>query len=157
IRYNMPVNPTGKAHAFRGVDWVEEFNNLLTKDTYGGEGSNYTVQRILTESPNILIYRSCINNAEHNYILNGLTTARGKPDMTTTFTALGLWMATELHPNEFIQGQKCSYTVQDTVAKGFDTLICSMSDNDPVITMDIVDREGVVESITVDDLMVNEA
>ena len=27
----MLVNPTGKAHAFRGVDWVEEFNNLLTK------------------------------------------------------------------------------------------------------------------------------
>ena len=31
IRYNMLVNPTGKPHAFRGVDWVEEFNNLLTK------------------------------------------------------------------------------------------------------------------------------
>lgn len=31
IRYNMLVNPKGKPACFRAVDWVQEFNNLLTK------------------------------------------------------------------------------------------------------------------------------
>ncbi|KAH9929412.1 uncharacterized protein B0H18DRAFT_1209856, partial [Fomitopsis serialis] len=56
IRYNILVNPTGKPHAFRGVDWVVELMNLFTKDTYGGDGSNYTKDRVITESPNVLVY-----------------------------------------------------------------------------------------------------
>lgn len=31
IRLHMLVNPTGKPHAFRGVDWVVELMNLFTK------------------------------------------------------------------------------------------------------------------------------
>lgn len=31
IRLHMLVNPTGKEHAFRGVDWVVELMNLFTK------------------------------------------------------------------------------------------------------------------------------
>ena len=31
IRYNVLINPTGKAGQFRGADWVVELNNLFTK------------------------------------------------------------------------------------------------------------------------------
>jgi len=31
VRYNILVNPTGKAGQFRGADWVVELNNLFTK------------------------------------------------------------------------------------------------------------------------------
>jgi hypothetical protein len=31
IRYNILINPTGKAGKFRGVDWCVELNNLYTK------------------------------------------------------------------------------------------------------------------------------
>ncbi|KAH9842506.1 uncharacterized protein C8Q71DRAFT_827213 [Rhodofomes roseus] len=157
IRYNILVNPKGKADSFRGVDWVEEYNNLLTKDTYGGEGSNYTVNRILTESPNILVYRSCIRNAERNYILNGLTTARGLPDMTATFAGTLSHMSATLKPNNTIEGRKSDENIQDPVAKGMELMISDATDNvlgggDSGEGADVEGR-GVIGSITADDLL----
>ena len=124
-----------------------------TQDTYGGEGSNYTVNRIITESPNILVYRNCITNAERNYVLNGLTSARGKPDMSTTYRSLGLRMATELHPNKYIPGRRSGYTVQDTISEGVDLLVMDMGHSNGNEAMDDGEGGGVEENVTVDDLM----
>ncbi|KAH9833452.1 uncharacterized protein C8Q71DRAFT_909496 [Rhodofomes roseus] len=161
IRLNMLVNPKGKPDSFRGVDWVEEFNNLLTKDTYGGENSNYTINRIITESPNILTYRSCIANAERNYILTGLTTARGSPDMTRTFAALASRMAGELKPNEHIAGRKSNYVIPDTVAKGTETMVLlghstedtDMADEGGGTGETTGTSGGVINQVNVEDIM----
>ena len=59
VRYNWLCNPTGTPMGFRGVDWLLELENLYTKVIYGGSGSNYTVERIIVESPLIELYRTC--------------------------------------------------------------------------------------------------
>lgn len=128
----------------------------VSQDTYGGEGSNYTINRIITESPNILVYRNCIANAERNYVLNGLTAARGKPDMSTTYRSLGLRMATELHPNEAVSGRKSSYTVQDTISEGVDLMVMEMGDSGGDEAVDDGEGSGIETSITVEDLMTSE-
>ncbi|EPS93387.1 hypothetical protein FOMPIDRAFT_1136238, partial [Fomitopsis schrenkii] len=121
IRLHMLVNPTGKPHAFRGVDWVVELMNLFTKDTYGGEGSNFTVKRVIEESPNVLVYRSCIRNAEMNYHLNGLSSAHGKKDMTKTYNVL-LKRMEETRPHAYIEGRGSAYAIPDMIDKGQDLI-----------------------------------
>lgn len=130
---------------------------INVQDTYGGEGSNYTVNRILTESPNILVYRSCIRNAEHNYILNGLTTARGLPDMTATFAGTLSHVSATLRSNITISGRKSDENIHDPVAKGMELMISDATDNehgggDSGESMDVEGR-GVIGSITADDLL----
>ncbi|KAI0725760.1 hypothetical protein C8Q72DRAFT_756050, partial [Fomitopsis betulina] len=117
IQYNTLVNPTGKNHAFRGVDWVVELMNLFTKHTYGGDGSNYTKDHIITESPNVLVYRSCAHNAERNFYLSGLMTAHGKKDMTMTYNAL-LKDMEETAPHEHQNGRKTTHRIENMLGKG---------------------------------------
>ena len=124
------------------------------KDTYGGEGSNYTVNRIITESLNILVYRNCIQNAERNYVLNGLTTARGKPDISATFRSLGLRMASELQPNKYIPGRRSGYTVQDTISAGVDMMVLDMVDGEEVTAEG--ESKGIEQNISDADLLANE-
>ncbi|KAI0743680.1 hypothetical protein C8Q80DRAFT_1107242, partial [Daedaleopsis nitida] len=66
IRYNILVNPSGKPHSFRAVDWMVELLNLYIKAIYGGEELNYTKELILLESVLILLYRSNHGNMEWN-------------------------------------------------------------------------------------------
>ena len=124
------------------------------EDTYGGKGSNYTVNRIITESLNILVYRNCIQNAERNYVLNGLTTARGKPDMGATFRSLGLRMASELQPNTYIPGRRSGYTVQDTIGASVDMMVLDMGDGEEA--MEDGESTGIEQNISADDLLANE-
>lgn len=91
IRYNILVNPSGKPHAFRAVDWIVELLNLLIKVIYGGEGSNQTKDYIILESVLVLIFRNSHSNMERNFSLSGLTTTHAEKDMRTTFEAV--WSA----------------------------------------------------------------
>ena len=59
VRNNWLCNPSGKPMGFRGVDWLLERNNLHTKVTYGSSSSNYTLDRIVAESPLIQLYADC--------------------------------------------------------------------------------------------------
>lgn len=129
---------------------------------YGRENSNYMINRIITKSPNILMYRSCIANAEQNYILTGLTTARGSPDITKMFTALASRMAGELKPNEHIPGQKSNYVIHDTVAKGMETLVLlgTLTEDTDIMMADKGETgktstmsEGVRSRVDVEDVM----
>lgn len=63
------------------MDWVVELLNLFTKSIYGSEGSNYTKNRILMESPLILVYRSSHANFERNFHLTGLTSRHAPKNM----------------------------------------------------------------------------
>ncbi|KAI1791086.1 hypothetical protein LXA43DRAFT_889951, partial [Ganoderma leucocontextum] len=85
IRYNILVNPTGMAGEFRAVDWIVELLNLYIKVIYGGEGSNYSKNRILLESVLVLLFRSSHGNFERNFRLPGLTYAHAKKNMRETF------------------------------------------------------------------------
>ncbi|KAH9917708.1 uncharacterized protein B0H18DRAFT_938256 [Fomitopsis serialis] len=129
IRYNLLVNPTGKAHAFRGVDWVVELINLFTKDTYGGDGSNFTKDRVITESPNVLVYRSCARNAERNFYLCGLSSAHGKKDMTVTYNAL-LKDMDETAPHEYRAGRKSAYCIPNMLDRGIEMILGGMGDEE---------------------------
>lgn len=88
VRYNWLCNPKGKPMGFRGVDWLLELNNLLTKVIYGGSGSNYTIARIIKESPLIQLYRDCKIVMEKQFLLTPKTMRHGDPDMTESFQAL---------------------------------------------------------------------
>lgn len=91
------------------------------QDTYGGEGSNFTVKRVIEESPNVLVYRSCIRNAEMNYHLNGLSSAHGKKDMTKTYNVL-LKRMEETRPHAYIEGRGSAYAIPDMIDKGQDLI-----------------------------------
>ncbi|KAJ3555332.1 hypothetical protein NM688_g2636 [Phlebia brevispora] len=114
IRYNCLVNPTGRPHKFRPIDWQVELLNLYTKEIYGGEGSNYMRDRILLESPLILILRSSHANFEHNFRLLGLTTRHTKKDMTAAFELLLRYMKQE-GPHESKPGRRAGTTLQDAI------------------------------------------
>ncbi|KAM6501444.1 hypothetical protein JOM56_004458 [Amanita muscaria] len=58
IRYNILINPTGKAGKFRAADWLVELHNLDIKVNHGGQGPNYTVKRIIEESSLIGTYKN---------------------------------------------------------------------------------------------------
>ena len=88
VRNNWLCNPSGKPMGFRGVDWLLEVNNLSTKVTHGGSGSNYTVNRILNESVLVELYRDCKKAIEQQFLLTPKTMRHGEPDLTETVAAM---------------------------------------------------------------------
>ncbi|EJF63965.1 hypothetical protein DICSQDRAFT_145419 [Dichomitus squalens LYAD-421 SS1] len=117
IRMNILVNPTGRPHEFRAVDWVIELLNLLIKVIYGGEGSNYTKERILLESVLVRIFRNSHANMEQNFALSGLTTRHAKKNMKKTFDDI-LKRMEERGPNEYRARRKSQYVIPDALMKG---------------------------------------
>ncbi|KAH9847338.1 hypothetical protein C2E23DRAFT_712394, partial [Lenzites betulinus] len=124
IRYNILVNPTGKPNEFRAVDWIVEFLNLLIKYFYGGEGSNYTKERILLESVLVLIYRNVHKTMERNFALPGITIAHGQPNMQATFKAVlaAIVAEGEKGPNEYVRGRRAPYVLPDSISDGVSIL-----------------------------------
>lgn len=119
VRYNMLVNPTGREHHFRAVDWVVEQMNLFIKDMYGGEGSNYTKKRILDESALVLIYRNCHHVFEQNFLLSGLTYSHGQKDMTATFKGVQEYiLGLDASPNKHLAGRSTKFEVPNALERG---------------------------------------
>ena len=112
IRYNWLCNPKGTEDGFRGVDWLLELNNLLTKVIYGGRGSNYTVDRILKESILIQLYRDCKKVVEDQFLLTPKTMRHGTPDFTNTY-ALLVQMANDSSVLKTVYGRKSGYHIPD--------------------------------------------
>ncbi|TFK73672.1 hypothetical protein BDN72DRAFT_745085, partial [Pluteus cervinus] len=99
IRYNMLVNPKGKADTFRAVDWVVELMNLYTK------------------SPLVMIYRDAHNVVERNYLVRKLTTSHSGPDMVASFkAALAALAKNRVH--EIDPGRKTKYKIPDAIDLG---------------------------------------
>ncbi|OJT02517.1 hypothetical protein TRAPUB_6934 [Trametes pubescens] len=122
IRYNILVNPTGKPHAFRAIDWIVELLNLYIKVIYGGEGSNFTKNRVLLESILVLIYRSSHANFERNFKIPGLSSKHAEKDMRATFQHILDEYIKKYRPNEYVAGRGASYTIPDQVVKGAEVL-----------------------------------
>ncbi|KZT12105.1 uncharacterized protein LAESUDRAFT_776592 [Laetiporus sulphureus 93-53] len=152
IRLNILVNPTGKPDAFRGIDWVLEYDNLLTKDKHGGEGPNYTRDHIIAESPNILVYQSCTRNAECNYHLNGLTSAHGSKNIVKPLRALQAYMQVH-HTNKICAGRATCFDIRDMIDRGI-KLLLSTSINEDTATHSAdreIDQELRAEDLSVED------
>ncbi|KAF7793203.1 hypothetical protein EIP86_004312 [Pleurotus ostreatoroseus] len=157
IRLNMLVNPTGKPHEFRAVDWVVELLNLYIKYIYGGEGSNYTKKRILMESPLVLLFRSSHANFERNFQLTGLTTRHAQKNMTEMYSILLKYM-TEQGPNEVRTGRKSAASLPDSLSHGASVLLAeSVKHADDGLEILIAeDGEELEVSITENDVSVED-
>ncbi|KAG8689746.1 hypothetical protein FRC09_012274 [Ceratobasidium sp. 395] len=88
IRENWLVNPTGKADGFRGVDWLAERNNFMSKCLYSGSSSNHTAQRLIKESPLIVDYQNIHGIVERSYGLTERTVYHPRPVMKETLARL---------------------------------------------------------------------
>ncbi|KAF4565704.1 hypothetical protein EYR40_002226 [Pleurotus pulmonarius] len=121
IRYNILVNPTGKKGKFRAVDWCVELNNLYTKVVYGGEGSNYTVDHILKDSPLVQVYRDIKLSMGENLFTTKLSSAHSYPDMTKTYKKVTdyLW---KMAAHTFTAGRSCKYVVPDPMYMGLEAI-----------------------------------
>ncbi|KAI0632072.1 hypothetical protein C8Q77DRAFT_1060511 [Trametes polyzona] len=120
IRYNILVNPTGKPGAFRAVDWVVEFLNMLIKFVYGGDSSNYTKERIILESVLVLIYRGVHKTVERNFGITPATTAHSSPNMKETFRTVleAILQGRDAGPNDYRGGCKSLYEIPDAISAG---------------------------------------
>ncbi|KAJ3559556.1 hypothetical protein NM688_g272 [Phlebia brevispora] len=142
VRYSMLVNPTGKPHCFRPVDWCVERNNLDTKTVHGGDGSNHTVDRILAESPLIGTYKTIYETIETNFHLTHLTTRHGNPVMTSTFQMLSRYIQ-EDSPYIPKAGRGSAYSIPDIFDQGLLQLMTGMgAENEDVADAEAADAEA---------------
>ncbi|KAF8660073.1 hypothetical protein AX16_001667, partial [Volvariella volvacea WC 439] len=89
---------------------------------YGGEGSNYTVKRIIKESILIMIYRNSHSIFDKNFFLNKLTLAHSDPDMQFSYEkALEVLQKCGVH--EYIAGRTSVYSLPDAIDIGNGMLI----------------------------------
>jgi hypothetical protein len=130
-RLNWLVNPTGHPGKFRAVDWCVELNNLFTKAVHGGEYSNYTVERIIKESPLVEIYRQARASAGKQFSLTNLTSAHAAADMTKTYEALASHLKVA-RPYICQPGRESKHVLKDPVDQGRDIMD---KDNDSEITI----------------------
>ncbi|CDO77022.1 hypothetical protein BN946_scf184380.g8 [Trametes cinnabarina] len=166
IRYNMLVNPTGKPHAFRAVDWLVELLNLYIKIIYGGDGSNYTKERILIESILVLVFRSSHANVERNFRIPGLTNKHAEKNMRATFTDILDGYLKKYGPNKYNAGRGTSYTIPNRIERGSeifttDWLVkggegirtAAAVAADPLVPDDDLLEEITVEDLSTDDFL----
>ncbi|KAM6489479.1 hypothetical protein JOM56_015036 [Amanita muscaria] len=121
IRYNLLVNPTGKAGKFRGTDWCVELQNYHIKVNYGGHGSNRSVKRMITESALVGTYKLTHETIEQQMLSTRMTTAHAKADMRNTFTALRNSLS-QRSSHQFTPGRKSKYSIPDILNKGAELL-----------------------------------
>ena len=118
--HNMLVNPTGKKGKFRAVDWVVEGNNCEIKVIHGGQGSNQTIQQMITESALVGTYKAIGETMENNLHMYK-TSTHGEPNMQRTFVELQKSLS-DCSPHEFVPGRKSIYCIPDMLNKGAELL-----------------------------------
>lgn len=155
VRYNWLCNPSGKPMGFRGVDWLLERNNLLTKVVYGGSGSNYTVNRIIKESVLIQLYRDCKSIIEHEYILTPKTMKHGDPNLTQTFAALSRLARMESILQKNPEGRLSNFPIPNHFGLGM-TKFHSEGVKSGIDTLSLLEEDGN-EEVTELDLIVEES
>ncbi|KIL56656.1 hypothetical protein M378DRAFT_89022 [Amanita muscaria Koide BX008] len=121
IRYNILINPTGKPGKFRAADWCVELHNYYIKVKYGGQGSNRSVKRMISESASVGTYSQAHETIEKTMHLNRLTTGHASPDMRKTFTELRNSLS-QCSPHVFTPGRRTKYSIPDMLRKGADLL-----------------------------------
>ncbi|KAF8673878.1 hypothetical protein AX14_005299 [Amanita brunnescens Koide BX004] len=117
IRYNILINPTGKAGKFRAADWLVELHNLDIKTNHGGQGPNYTVKRIIEESSLMATYKSVHEVITHNLALSKTSVLHADPNMEKTIKDLRDHIAS-YSPHIFMPGRSATYSIPDMMDSG---------------------------------------
>ncbi|KAJ8072093.1 hypothetical protein PM082_015651 [Marasmius tenuissimus] len=117
IHFHILINPTGKPHKFRGVDWWVEWNNLFLKRIYGGKFSNHTKHNILKESPLIGVFRNVRIQVQKMFRMTKSTTRHSSPKMAWTLQKLAVRYS-ELQKNVFVKGHTTLYSIPDKLSEG---------------------------------------
>ncbi|KAI5822356.1 hypothetical protein K523DRAFT_288205 [Schizophyllum commune Tattone D] len=117
IRYNMLVNPAGKAGKFRALDWVQEEKNLHTKIIHGGSNSNYTQEHVIKESVLIDLYRSCHEDMDQNFNLTSLTTAHAPANLDISMRVASDSLKTS-RPHDRQPGRRSNFHIPDMLDLG---------------------------------------
>ena len=125
VRYNILCNPTGKAHHFRAIDWVVEWNNLFMKTIYAGKYSTHTLERIFRDSPLIHLFRDCHLIAEKVFALHDRTVRHAPSDLVHTYREVQSRLA-KLAPFTVHNGWPTTYEVPNMVEKGMSLLQTSL-------------------------------
>ena len=123
IRYNMLVNPTGKAGKFCAVDWLVEAENCEIKVHHCGQGSNQTVKHMIAESALIGTFKAINDSVENNLLLN-TTLAHGEPNMGQTFAELRKSLS-QTSPHKLMPSRKSMYSIPNMLNKGGELLVTS--------------------------------
>ncbi|KAG1839401.1 hypothetical protein DFJ58DRAFT_718552 [Suillus subalutaceus] len=152
VHYHIMVNPTGKKGKFRAVDWCVELNNLFTKVTNGGKGSNHTVSRIIMESPLIQIYRNLHTMFQNDFLHVQQTTKHAEADMSKMFQVLCRHMRKH-SSNEVVKGRGSHYSIPEVLAKGQELMEKNSVDNEDG-GQEAAIREGEDEHPSVDDVAI---
>ena len=139
----MLVNPSGKPHHFRAIDWIIELLNFYIKvrcysacrglsvshhthlwqEMYGGGGSNHTKARIILESILVLLFRNSHANFERNFQLGGLSFAHARKDMRKAYEAVLNYLRDDhQQPNMYKPGRTTKYHKPDLLGRGATTL-----------------------------------
>ncbi|KAF7971243.1 hypothetical protein HWV62_21560 [Athelia sp. TMB] len=121
VRYNLMVNPTGKEGHWRGADWVEEANNMFAKHDFGGNGVNFTKERVIEESSLVDIYRSCHHNIERNFRIAGLTKHHSPPSLVLSLEVLAAYFR-QHDLNKHQSGRTASYKISDKIDDGINNV-----------------------------------
>ncbi|KAM6493491.1 hypothetical protein JOM56_011625 [Amanita muscaria] len=117
IRYNIVINPTGKAGKFRAADWLVELHNLDIKVNHGGQGPNYTIKRIIEESSLIGTYKNAHEVIARNFALLKASVLHADPNMEKTLSDLQDHIAGH-SPHAFMPGRTAIYSIPDMLDKG---------------------------------------
>ena len=145
IRYHILVNPTGKPHHFRAVDWCVELNNLYTKVVHGGQGSNYMIAQIIKESSLIQIFWRMQQMIDENFGLMGRTYAHASPDMQETFKLVIEQLKVRKAHENFENGRTTKYTLDDMIDKGRKDMETGRAVNETEMDLDDVLRREVLD------------
>jgi hypothetical protein len=121
----MLSNPTGRKGHFRGIDWEIELLNMYIKRYYGGKDSNYSIDRIVDQSPLVEVYRDIRVQFEEMFCLTHKTTRHSPANMQLTFAKATRYM--EKHrANELIPGRDSEYKITDMRLQGMTKLIAAI-------------------------------
>ncbi|KAG9119078.1 hypothetical protein FRC07_006079 [Ceratobasidium sp. 392] len=107
VQQNWLANPTGKIDGFRGVDWLIERSNYLTKCLYSGSGSNCTLQNLIKQSVLIDVYQAAYGIIDKNFYLTGKTVWHPPPIVKTRLAMVRRYVESE-SMNSHHPGRKLS-------------------------------------------------
>ncbi len=88
---------------------------------YGGDGSNYTVEHILKDSPLVQVYRDIKLSMGENLFTMKLSSAHSYPDMTKTYKKITTYLS-QMAAHIFTPGRTCKYSTPDPISVGLEAI-----------------------------------
>ena len=101
---------------------------MYIKVNHGGQGSNRSVKRMISESALVGTYRTAHETVEQT-LLTHSTVAHAEPDIRKTIRELRLSLS-RCSPHEFTPGRKSKLCIPDMLNKGAELIHNKIAGND---------------------------